>query len=256
MTKDFLIIGNWKLNGTKKHVLSFFKKLDKIKDELSNLKIVIAIPIIYTGFVYKRLINSKNIFLSAQNVDTNIYGAFTGEISIKMLKDLNIKYVILGHSERRFFHKETNEIVSEKFFISYKNKITPIICVGENIEEFKMNKSYEVCLSQIKLIIKKFGIKSLRKVVIAYEPIWSIGTGYCANPNHVIKIIKKIKNYIKKNNYEISNSIIYQYGGSVNHNNIIDFLDNKIINGFLIGNASLKFNSFYKIIKKILGKLK
>ncbi|QCI17127.1 triose-phosphate isomerase [Buchnera aphidicola (Aphis helianthi)] len=248
MKKKF-IVANWKLNGDIKTISNFLKNL-KLKAPL-YLKyntIIIAPSTIYLERVYKN-IKDINIFVSAQDVDINKKGAFTGETSILMLKDIGVKYVIIGHSERRFLHNEDNKLITEKFGLIKSLNLIPILCIGESENERKENKTKEVIKNQLSMILKRFGNKIFTNTIIAYEPIWAIGTGISADPIYVQSIHKFIKNYI--NTYDANNieKLIVQYGGSINSKNAKNFLEQPDIDGLLIGSASLIYEEFLKILK-------
>ncbi|QJC29053.1 triose-phosphate isomerase [Enterobacteriaceae endosymbiont of Plateumaris rustica] len=249
--KPFLIIGNWKLNG---NVLFVKNYINKIKNFLEKTKLnfcEISIAPAYTYLYLSNIcLNNIQMNLTAQNVDINLYGSFTGEISIKMLKDIGIKYVIIGHSERRIFHKETNEYISKKFNIIKSNGLIPILCIGETELQKNMNQTKDICAEQIDIILKTQGIEAFDNTVIAYEPIWAIGSGKSANPIEVQNIHKFIRKYISQKNLKISKNLIIQYGGSINKNNMDIFIKQKDINGFLIGKASLTAENFISIVKK------
>ncbi|WP_343188034.1 triose-phosphate isomerase [Buchnera aphidicola (Ceratoglyphina bambusae)] len=248
-----LIIGNWKLNGRKENIKNFFVKLNNLCERF-NIKndISISPPTIYLNKSYNVLknINNSRISLTAQNIDINLSGPFTGETSVEMLKDFNVKYIIVGHSERRIHHNENNEIVSKKFYLVKKNNFIPILCVGESkrkkIEEAKKNIK-----KQIDVILKYCGKYSFRNSIIAYEPIWAIGSGFSADPDYVNDIHFFIKNYISKEDiFFKKNNLIIQYGGSVSEKNVQDFLSKKYIDGILVGGCSLLVETFFPIIKK------
>ncbi|AZP36420.1 Triosephosphate isomerase [Candidatus Annandia adelgestsuga] len=249
--KKILIVGNWKLNGNKKFLINFINNFKKKKKNIyKNCNIVITPPSLYLD-AFNYLTLNENINLGAQNVDVNVFGSFTGDLSVKMLKDVGVKYVILGHSERRINYYENNFTVLKKFILLKKYNLIPIICIGENYDEKKKKLTNKICINQIKIIIKKLGIKSLNNTVIAYEPIWAIGTGKSAKPEYVQNVHSKIRSYISKYDKLISKNIIIQYGGSVNEKNAKSFILQHDIDGLLIGNSSLKLNSFIKIIKEV-----
>ncbi len=245
-----IIICNWKLNGNKKFIKKYIKILKKNKKLYKNNKISISPPIIYMDYTNK-LIKNTNISLTSQNVDINLKGSFTGEISAKMLKKINTKYIIIGHSERRLYHKEKNNILLKKIIITKKVNITPIICIGENINDYNLKISEKICKKQLKYFIKKKGIKIFENIIIAYEPIWSIGTGKNASIKHINKINKTIRKYINNKNKKIKNKFKIIYGGSVNKNNANKIFNLKNIDGLLIGKSSININEFLKIIKNI-----
>ncbi|VFP85912.1 Triosephosphate isomerase [Buchnera aphidicola (Cinara pseudotaxifoliae)] len=248
-----IIVGNWKLNGTKKRIKKFSKLLSLFLTQ-HNFKgtIAISLPVIYS-YIIKNLsiFKKKKIFLSAQNVDNHTLGSFTGEISPNMLYDMMIKYVIIGHSERRFNHQETNYIVANKFRLLKKENLIPILCIGETEQEKKDNKIKEICVKQIDTIFNMCGIHAFDNSIIAYEPIWAIGSHNSANPLKAQFVAQFIRQYINsKLNYKIKNFFI-QYGGSVTKNNILELMSQKDIDGFLIGKASLKITEFIKILELI-----
>ncbi|QJC30201.1 triose-phosphate isomerase [Enterobacteriaceae endosymbiont of Plateumaris sericea] len=249
--KPFFIIGNWKLNGNTIFVKNYINKIKNFlnKKKLNYCKISIApsYTYLYLSNIY---LNNTKIALTAQNVDINLSGSFTGEISINMLKDIGVKYVIIGHSERRIFHKETNEYISKKFHIIKSNDLIPILCIGETKLEKDMNQTKDICAKQIDVILNDQGVQAFNNTIIAYEPIWAIGSGKSANPIEVQNIHKFIRDYIAQKDLNISKNIIIQYGGSINENNIDMFIKQKDINGFLIGKASLTAENFISIVKK------
>ncbi len=246
--KKKIIIANWKLNGNIKFIKKYFNKIKKINNK--NCLISIAPPIIYLSYIYK-LIKNTNITLTSQNIDIHSNGSYTGEISGEMLKDINTKYVIIGHSERKKYHLENNNIILKKILITKQKKLIPIICIGENLIDFNKNKSKNVCKKQLKYLIKNYNINIFINSIIAYEPIWAIGTGENANITHINKITKFIKNFIKKYNKKISKQTIIIYGGSINIENYKKIIQLKNINGLLIGKSSLNIKTFTYIIKNI-----
>ncbi|QJC28155.1 triose-phosphate isomerase [Enterobacteriaceae endosymbiont of Plateumaris braccata] len=249
--KPFLIIGNWKLNGSiifvKDYINKIKKFLNKKKLDYCKISIAPAYPYLYLFNIY---LNNIQMSLTAQNVDIHLSGSFTGEISINMLKDIGVKYVIVGHSERRMFHKETDKYISKKFYIIKSNGLIPILCLGETELQKNMNQTKDICVKQIDVILNDYGIEAFNNTIIAYEPIWAIGSGQLANPIEVQKIHKFIREYISQKDFKISKNIIIQYGGSINENNMDMFIKQKDINGFLIGKASLTAEDFISIVKK------
>ncbi|QJC31635.1 triose-phosphate isomerase [Enterobacteriaceae endosymbiont of Donacia tomentosa] len=253
--KKCFIISNWKLNGD----LVFLKKnINIIKKEFNfSLKfcdLAIAPPYVYLHTMYNYIKNTS-IHLAAQNVDIHTQGAFTGEISVSMLKDVGVKYVIIGHSERKLFHNENYDNISTKFVLIKNFNLIPILCIGETEEEKKQNKTEKICVNQINYILKTQGVEILNNAIIAYEPIWAIGSGKVADANEVQKVHSFIRKYIASINQKVATNIILQYGGSVNNNNINNFLDKKDINGFLIGKASLTTENFISLVKKAEKKM-
>lgn len=245
-----LIIANFKLNGNKKTLDLFLTSLINYINNIKYSEIAIAPPLIYLDFTNQKIMNSK-ISLTAQNVDIHLSGAFTGEISAEMLKDIGVKYVIIGHSERRYFHKENNTSILKKIEIIKKIGLIPIICFGETFEEKQEDKTNILLKSQIDLIVSNLGIEAFANTIIAYEPIWAIGTGKSAIPNEIQNIHKFIKNYLTQINSTIGNNIIIQYGGSITKENISNFISQPDINGLLIGKSSLDINLFISLLNII-----
>ncbi|MCV2518811.1 MAG: triose-phosphate isomerase [Candidatus Lightella neohaematopini] len=251
--KNLLIISNWKLNGNKYLINHFINKISHIVKSC-NFSIIIAPPLLYLDYMQQviKLYKCDNyISLSAQNIDIHNYGSFTGEISAKMLKDIGIKYAIIGHADRKIFHKENDNIILKKFTILKSENIFPILCIGETKKEYQSNQTIVICIKQINNIIKNLGILALQDTIIAYEPIWAIGNKIIVNPTYIQKIHNAIRNYLMQINYKIGKYINIQYGGSVNFTNILNLLKQPDINGVLIGKASLDTENFIKILNTI-----
>lgn len=246
-----LIIGNWKLNGNKSMIINFLTLLIYRLADLEKCNVAVAPPIMYLDIARHCLKHSK-IALCAQNVDINISGACTGDISAKMLQDLNTRYVLIGHSERRVNHQENNLCVAKKFSILKKIGLIPILCIGENKEEYDAGYTHLVCIKQIDEIIELMGsIQCFDNTVIAYEPMWAIGSGISPIPEDVQKIHKFIRDYIAQYDKYIASKVLIQYGGSVTEKNVIQFLSQNDVDGVLIGTASLNVDSFVNIVQMI-----
>ena len=245
-----IIAGNWKMNMLPNEAMSFINELaGNVKDVKSE--IILCVP--YTDLFYSLLTAQKtNIKIGAQNMHWEEKGAYTGEISADMLKCINVEYVILGHSERRKYFNETDEIVNKKIKAAVIKKIKPIVCIGETLEEKEKGITKEVVISQIKKDFENITKEEMENVVIAYEPIWAIGTGKVATPVDANNIIKDIRNEIQ-NLYgkEVSENISILYGGSVKEENASNFFNMSDIDGALIGGASLNVEEFYNIIKSM-----
>nr|BET44760.1 MAG: triose-phosphate isomerase [Candidatus Aschnera chinzeii] len=250
-----LVVANWKLNGNIKFIKTFLNNLSINIDKFVHCNIVIAPPCMYLYEVNKLLKNNK-LFLGAQNSDIYMYGAYTGDISLLMLKDVGVRYVIIGHSERRLFHHETNEIIAKKFFAVKQNGLIPILCIGENEKEYNNCQTEIVCKQQIDIILQKINIDAFRDTVIAYEPVWAIGTGKTPTPKRVQLIHKCIRDYLATYDFDIANKVIIQYGGSISSKNVYDFSIQPDIDGVLVGNASLDINEFIAIINNVIASKK
>lgn len=241
-----LIIANWKMNKNIGEAISYVKELKNLVKN-QDKEIVICPAFTALSAVSAELVTSK-IKLGAQDLYFEEKGAFTGEISPSMLKEMDCKYVILGHSERRKYFNETDEIVNKKIKIALKNKLIPILCIGETLEQRKAKKTEEVIEKQFENSLK--GIKS-NNLVIAYEPVWAIGTGHNATPEHAEEVHALIRQLInKKLGSEAENKIRIIYGGSVNPKNAKELLSQDNIDGALVGTASLDAKKFFDIISQ------
>jgi len=252
MSKIF--ISNWKMNPQ-----SFSEAEELLKSALkfkaSNIKIVLCPP-----FVWLRdlILKSKNkIEFGAQNMFFEEKGAFTGEISYKMLKNIGVKYVILGHSERRNIFGEINEMISKKVFAAISNNLVPILCVGENLNIRKKGKKIfeKFVLSQLEFSLGKLIQNKIfnKEIIIAYEPVWAIsgsGLGIADTPENAKNMISLIKNFLFKNGFK---KFLVLYGGSLNSSNVLNFFSQKEIDGGLVGSASVNPDEFSKMIQ-ILNK--
>ncbi|UDG79886.1 triose-phosphate isomerase [Candidatus Steffania adelgidicola] len=243
-----LVIGNWKLNGSKLMVLELITVLRNKLSNVINCNIVIAPPILYLHLA-KKYLNGSQILLGTQNVDIHLTGSFTGEISAEMLKDIGAKYIIIGHSERRIYHKESDELIAEKFAILKKTGLIPVLCVGESKEENNAKQTEAVCARQIDVILNRLGAKAFENAVIAYEPVWAIGTGKSATPTQAQAVHKFIRDHIAAYDIAIAEQIIIQYGGSVNASNAAALFIQPDIDGALVGGAALKADVFSVIVK-------
>lgn len=248
-----LVIGNWKLNGNKKMVSKLIASIVNKLSNVSDCNVAIAPPVIYLDLAKQQLADSC-ITLGAQNVDSNTSGAFTGEISANMLKDIGVKYVIIGHSERRSYHKETYEQIAKKFIALKDTGLTPVLCIGESKEENNRGQTEEVCARQLRSILntnsaRAIVAKTFDNVVIAYEPIWAIGTGKSANIDQIKSVVSFIRRYIAGYDEFIAEKLIIQYGGSVTPSNAAELFNQSDIDGALVGNASLNAESFACIVK-------
>ncbi len=244
-----LVVGNWKMNPTTlaeaKRLSDLIKKGSK---RIRNVEVVICPPFVYLATSDKR--QATKIKLGAQNCFWEEKGAFTGEISPKMLKDLGVKYVILGHSERRQILKETDETISDKVKEALKFGLQPILCLGETKEEREKGETYKILEKEIKEDLKKIPKTKIGKIVIAYEPIWAIGSGDpCSVPDAVATILFLKKIISQTFNKRAGKTIRILYGGSVNSQNAGDFLKERWIDGLLVSGASLVKKEFLKILK-------
>ena len=248
MARRPLVMGNWKLNGSKAMTRELIAGL---KAELSDVKgcdVSIAPPVMYLAEAEAAL-KGSNIVLGAQNVDVNVSGAYTGDISTDMLKDFGAKYIIIGHSERRTYHKESDEFVAKKFAALKAAGLIPVLCIGESEAENEAGQTEAVCARQIDAVLNTLGAEAFNGAVIAYEPIWAIGTGKSATPAQAQAVHKFIRDHIAKQDKAVAEQVILQYGGSVNDANAAELFTQPDIDGALVGGASLKAPAFAVIVK-------
>lgn len=250
MRKSF-IAANWKMNTTLQEATAL---VNNLKDNLKNLEqkeVVLCPPFVYLPAV-RNILKGSEIKLGAQNVYYQQKGAFTGEISTTMLKDIGCTYVIIGHSERRQIFKEDNDIINEKIKAALANGLSPIFCVGELLEERTENATEKVIRSQIENGLDDIPPEQYNQIVIAYEPVWAIGTGKNATPEQA----QETHSFIRKLLVVLSNDVIARevriiYGGSVNQDNIQLLISGEDIDGALVGGASLSADSFTKIVNAV-----
>ena len=242
-----VIAGNWKMNMLPDEAIKFIEELTPLVKETEN-EVILCVP--YTDLFYSLLTaQNTNIKIGAQNMHFEEKGAYTGEISAKMLKSINVEYVIIGHSERRQYFGETDETVNKKLKAALNNDLKPIVCVGETLEQREANKAEEIITNQTKLALEGLTNEQVEKTIIAYEPIWAIGTGKTATKEDANEAIKAIRNKIKEiYGQKVASSVIIQYGGSVKSSNAKELFEMSDIDGGLVGGASLKPDEFSKIV--------
>lgn len=245
-----IIAGNWKMNMLPNEAMSFINELEPYVKS-AKCEIILCVP--YTDLFYSLLTaQNTNIKIGAQNMHWEEAGAYTGEIAPNMLKCINVEYVIIGHSERRQYFAETDETVNKKIKAALKHELNPILCVGETMKQRKLGLEEEIIKQQIIGALEGITKEQVEKIVIAYEPIWAIGTGKVATKDDANNMIKLIRKEIESlYNKETANNVSILYGGSVNKNNSKELFETSDIDGALVGGASLKVDEFNEIIKNI-----
>lgn len=242
-----LIAGNWKMYNNVSETMRFFDDFIKLVENLEGVEIAIFPPFTSLWEAAKKTAGTK-IKIGAQNVHWEEKGAFTGEISPNMLKEIPCEYVIIGHSERRQHFTESDETVNKKVRAVLKHGIKPVICVGENLKQREENLTLKVVLPQVRKALADVELLSGEEIVFAYEPIWAIGTGKVATPEDAQEVIKSIRKEIETlYNKNIAENIRILYGGSVKPDNIKALMQERDIDGVLVGGASVDPQSFYKI---------
>jgi triosephosphate isomerase len=245
-----IIAGNWKMYKTIKDGQALAVALKRELYKIENVDIVICPAYTLLAYLADDLEDS-NIAIGAQDIYWQEEGAFTGEVSPLMLLDAGCRYVIVGHSERRQFFGDTNETVNKKIKACLKHGLTPIVCVGENLQEREANKTFRVIEDHINNGLVDISSSDMLNLVIAYEPVWAIGTGKTATPEQAQEVHKFIRDLLKKNyGQEVADSVRIQYGGSVKPENITELMNKPDVDGALVGGASLKAESFSAIVIK------
>jgi len=244
MKREFIIAGNWKMNKTVEESIDFVKELDNKIEVNDRVKVLIFPP--FTSIYSIRNLSDK-IKIGSQNLFYEEKGAYTGEISPLMLKNL-VDYVLIGHSERRGIFKELDSDINKKIKTTLKYKFNPVLCIGETLEQRKEGETFERIKKQIDEDLKGLKEQEIKSIIIAYEPIWAIGTGETATPAQAQEVHGFIRELLNEK-VENPEDIFILYGGSVKPENSFDLLSQKDINGALIGGASLKIDSFSAIIE-------
>ena len=249
-----IIIGNWKLNLDHLEAIQFLQKLNYSLNTDIDEKISIVVAPSHTSLRSIQTIidaDKLNIFLSSQDVSMFNDGAYTGEVSAPQLAKLNISYSIVGHSERRQHFNETDEFVNIKVNNLINKEITPIICFGESNDQRTEGNYMDFLLNQIENSTKGLRKDKVDEIIFAYEPIWAIGTGQNASLQDIVEVISKVKEFISKKSFFNEEKIKFIYGGSVSPDNSYEILNSKIIDGALVGGASLDVDKFIKIIESV-----
>ncbi len=243
-----LIMGNWKMNGSSMANESLLTGLISQVSSLQGVDIAVCPPAVYLGQVLE-LVSGTSIDVGAQNLSEQKSGAFTGEISGDMLRDLGVTYTLVGHSERRSLYGETNELVAAKTLKALEVGLVPVLCVGETLEERKSAQMDAVLAGQINAVIDLCGADTFGQIIVAYEPVWAIGTGETATPQQAQDAHAFIRGLIAAQSPAIAERVTILYGGSMNEKNAAELLAMADVDGGLVGGASLKADSFATICK-------
>ena len=252
MSRKYLIAGNWKMNKTASESASLVQQVHASVGSQSTVQVAVCPPFTSMGKISEELDGSQ-IALGAQNMHQEASGAYTGEVSAEMLRDLYVTYVILGHSERRQYFGETNESVNKKILSTVAGNLKPIYCIGETLDQRERNETLEVVRTQIREGLENFSDSEVENLVIAYEPVWAIGTGKTATD----EMAQEVHSFIRKTLAELfgenaAETIRILYGGSMNAKNASGLLAQPDVDGGLIGGASLTPKSFCEIVQAAL----
>ena len=242
-----VIAGNWKMNMLPNEAINFIQELAPVVKDTKN-EVILCVP--YTDLFYALLhVQGTNIKIGAQNMHWEEKGAYTGEVSAPMLKSIGVEYVIIGHSERRQYFAETDETVNKKIKSALAHGLKPIVCVGETLEQRENGQTEQIVTGQVEKAFEGIPASELEKIIVAYEPIWAIGTGKTATKEDanstIMQIRKKLAEMYGQNE---ANGVIIQYGGSVKSANAKELFEMSDIDGGLVGGASLKADEFAKIV--------
>ncbi|MES2354929.1 MAG: triose-phosphate isomerase [Pseudomonadota bacterium] len=243
-----LVVGNWKMNGSLAENEALLKALAPQVRELPGVAVAVCAPFPYLAQL-RALLRDTEISWGAQNLNHNRNGAYTGEVAASMLVEFGCRFVIVGHSERRALYKEDDNVVAEKFIAAQSAGLTPILCVGETLEERQSEITEQVVARQLDAVISKAGIEAFAKAVVAYEPVWAIGTGQTATPQQAQDVHSFIRNRLKSHNLSLAEQLFILYGGSMKSGNAAQLLSLPDVDGGLVGGASLSAQEFAEICR-------
>jgi len=240
-----LVAGNWKMHGSRAENTAL---LDGILSQLNvtNVDVLVCPPAVYVAEVAAKL-QGKGIAVGAQSLCAEAVGAFTGEVSAAMLKDVGCSYVLVGHSERRSLYAEDSALVARKFVAAQTQGLVPVLCVGETLQQREAGQTFAVITEQLDAVVRAAGITAFAKAVVAYEPVWAIGTGLTATPEQAQEVHAFIRQSLAKLNADVATGVRILYGGSVKGANAAELFTKADVDGGLVGGASLKADEFLKI---------
>lgn len=237
-----LVVGNWKMNGSSAANIDLVSSIVKQCDDVASAEMAVCAPFVYLNDV-AQMLKGSSVTLGAQDVSVHLNGAYTGEIAASMLIDCGCKYAIVGHSERRQYHGESSLLVAQKALTAYKSGLIPIICLGESLEERESGKVEAVIGEQLQAVQSVLGLVGIEQSVIAYEPVWAIGTGLTATPDEA----QDVHRFIRSRLGGIAEKVNILYGGSVKSANAGELFAQKDIDGALVGGSSLDAKEFIGI---------
>lgn len=244
-----VIAGNWKMNKVLSEANEFVDEVIGKVPNSDNVEAIVCAPFVYLPSLVEKA-KGTNLKVAAQNMHFEENGAYTGEVSPVMLKDLGVTHVVLGHSERREYFAETDETVNQKTVAAFKHGLTPIVCVGETLEQREANETMSLVEDQVEKAIAGLSNEQVAETIIAYEPIWAIGTGKTASSEEANEVCKHIRNVVSAvTSAETADKVVIQYGGSVKPANIEELLAQSDIDGALVGGASLEAESFLQLVE-------
>jgi triosephosphate isomerase len=248
MERQTIVAGNWKMHGSHAQNQKLLKAIETQLGFDIKAKVMVFPPFVYLAQVGKIISDSNSVIeFGAQNISEHSSGAFTGETSAAMLKDLGCTHVLVGHSERRSLYHESSELIASKFVAALEADLTPILCVGESLNEREAGKTMDIVFEQIDAVLDIAGAEGLSKGILAYEPVWAIGTGKTASPEQAQEVHSEIRSHLEKLDPGLAAKLQILYGGSVNATNATELFAMADIDGGLIGGAALKADDFFMI---------
>lgn len=248
MARQTIVAGNWKMHGNHAENQRLLEAIEAQLGAEIRTKVMVFPPFVYLAQVGKIISDSKSdIEFGAQNISEHNSGAFTGETSAVMLKDLGCTHVLVGHSERRSLYHESSQLIASKFVAALEAGLTPILCVGESLNEREAGKTMDIVFEQIDAVLDVAGTEGLSKAILAYEPVWAIGTGKTASPEQAQEVHSEIRSHLEELDRVLAEKIQILYGGSVNATNATELFAMADIDGGLIGGAALKADDFFNI---------
>ena len=247
--RQSLIMGNWKMNTSREEGVQLAKALAEGLGQVSQ-EVAVCVPFVYISDI-RNALSGSSIEIGAQNVADKASGAYTGEVSAAMLADCGVKYALVGHSERRSYYGDTNESVAARFCQAQEKGVVPVLCVGETLDEREQDRTFQVVDEQLDAVINAAGIEALEKAVIAYEPVWAIGTGKTATDDQAQEVHKYIRQRIAERSASVAEKVQILYGGSVKPDNAKALFAMPDIDGGLVGGASLDAKGFLEICHSV-----
>ncbi|MES9937885.1 MAG: triose-phosphate isomerase [Sedimenticola sp.] len=243
-----LVAGNWKMNGSRESIRELLDGIKAGMGDVNVAEVAVCAPYVYLADAQGQL-DGSDVAWGGQDVSVHASGAYTGEISTAMLQDFGCKYAIVGHSERRTYHNESDELVAQKYAAARAAGLVPILCIGETLEEREQGITEEVCARQLDAVIDLEGVDALADGVVAYEPVWAIGTGKTATPEQAQDVHAFIRSRVAEKSAGVAEGLRILYGGSMKPDNAEELIAKPDIDGGLIGGASLKAEDFLGICK-------
>jgi len=250
ISRKHVVAGNWKMFKTRDEAQATVREVVGLVGNIQNVDIVVCPPFTALGAV-EEILTGSVVQLGAQNVHWQDEGAFTGEVSVSMLADYGCSHVIIGHSERRHYFQESDEVIQDKLEKVFSTELTPILCIGESLEAREADRVQEVIPSQLERALRELTDPQTSRIIIAYEPVWAIGTGRTATPELAEKVHFLIRSWLSDHSsVGVADQVRILYGGSVTPENAAQLIEQENIDGFLVGGASLDAQSFAKIVQQ------